>query len=525
MGEAKECTICLEELNDSSCFGYIQGCNHYYHSHCITQWSNNSNSCPTCRKLYYNIDILSNDKLIKTISIKNKLLPNDAINEIPREFVIPANESLPRLDPSNDLSSRSGFCSICSSSDYRTSIANTLFTCQSCNAKFHQRCLGVLNLNDIDESESTWCCPFCDTTQEFIFTPSMSLRRSLTSNRRRANLSNRVTNLAFGSSDHHDVIGSSSSSSVRDSNGLILHGDLDDPFMFDDELNPEDHSESIFNSNHSNNILPPPSNSPIINGGVILRKELKQYQDLSPEEMKSWDLFDKAKNANSDLEFNSSNNNDQQSTRRRRKKPVTNSDENSCNLVPSESKSQEPSRISSLMSQIKQSSLSSNVPLARLRANPIETNYSASNSPQGTSPSNYRSPSNYSPATSIDEETEPERKIPKLELNSHDLTFEQKSKVQRHVRDKLRPLYRPKFNNLKVIKSEDDYININKSASRKIYAEILSLGQNSTKSFKEVIDEYFNSNDNKLKLIVDKLTQYEINDYTNSSVNEVIHIE
>lgn len=82
-----------------------------------------------------------------------------------------------------------------------------------------------------------------------------------------------------------------------------------------------------------------------------------------------------------------------------------------------------------------------------------------------------------------------------------ELTLDQKIEIQKHIRNKLRPRYKPNEINTTVrngefITSEEDYIKINKTISRKIYNYILKqkLGE---------IDEFF-TNEDKLRNLIDK---------------------
>tara|TARA_R110002126_G_scaffold285686_1_gene436214 strand:+ start:74 stop:700 length:627 start_codon:yes stop_codon:yes gene_type:complete len=45
--ESTECSICLEETEESYC--KIKNCNHIFHIKCINKWYSSHNSCPYCR--------------------------------------------------------------------------------------------------------------------------------------------------------------------------------------------------------------------------------------------------------------------------------------------------------------------------------------------------------------------------------------------------------------------------------------------------------------------------------------------
>ena len=43
------CIICLNKIKPGETFVKL-GCNHYYHHHCISQWSTHSRLCPICKQ-------------------------------------------------------------------------------------------------------------------------------------------------------------------------------------------------------------------------------------------------------------------------------------------------------------------------------------------------------------------------------------------------------------------------------------------------------------------------------------------
>ena len=50
MEEHKECSICLEEIEENDDIKKLINCDHIFHKSCIDTWSNNNNTCPLCRK-------------------------------------------------------------------------------------------------------------------------------------------------------------------------------------------------------------------------------------------------------------------------------------------------------------------------------------------------------------------------------------------------------------------------------------------------------------------------------------------
>jgi hypothetical protein len=299
--------------------------------------------------------------------------------------------------------------------------------------------------------------------------------------------------------------------------GLIIHnenGELDDDFLYDNS-NPEDET----NIRAENNRVYSP---PIINGGVILRKELKEKQKLSKEEARSWDVFDEARKCKVDSESSNAVKSIAQKTeepraRRRRKKlsdlPHPNPNPEliegtSANLQNVSEKKQEKTRISSLISQLRSQQTG-----CKYERNVITTSTTPEIS-TGISLNPTESISGDSGALS-DSETKSQRKKACIDKpTSMELSLEQKVEIQKHIRNNLRPLYRPGDSNPScspMIRSEEIYIEINKSASRKIYAHILSLITSETDELKCI--EYFNDDETKLKSIVEKFVRDELRYY------------
>ena len=45
-----ECPICMEILNPDTHITHTR-CGHHFHTHCITQWTEQDNTCPCCRTI------------------------------------------------------------------------------------------------------------------------------------------------------------------------------------------------------------------------------------------------------------------------------------------------------------------------------------------------------------------------------------------------------------------------------------------------------------------------------------------
>lgn len=465
--KVEECTICLEYIKEEDSIGIIQPCRHYYHDHCVLQWSSNSNTCPTCRKLFYKIEVRrkdNSDRILRSIEIKDKILANDAINDIPQEFIIPND-----FEETSTQGSNHGICMICSSSDYRYA-SREMLLCGGCNVQFHSNCLGLSG----NDEEQTWFCPICDYQQEAIGITNNSndfLRCENTTLRCFRNRAPRVTKNVRTTKDKNTT-----NLYTKRKTGLIIHNEndeLDDDFLYD---NDKYHTK------------------PIINGGVLLRKELEIKEKLTEEEANSWDLFEQAKSggipSSVTLKKDSS-----APIRRRRKKlsPVEN-----CTSQLTENKKAD-SRISGLIKQI-------------LTNNEIKSEgENALDKLSSTKKKLVPVTTSLSLSLSINE---PGSSIHHSETQKYVLNLDQKIKIQKHVRNKLRPYYNilKKDANVKpevIITNEESYISINKNISRKIYNYISKLGIDGDLMAIKNIEDIFNE-ENTLKEIVEKFVTEEL---------------
>ncbi|SGZ48305.1 CIC11C00000000630 [Sungouiella intermedia] len=445
-----ECPICLDPLGLRDLVGRIHGCLHHYHKQCITQWSSHSNSCPTCRKLYYGIDIVANDiqhQVLETINVKDKLIENDAINQIPPEFIIPppAYADTYTNMRSEEPELNSGVCTICSSAQY-SRLARSLLPCINCGAKFHRLCLG-------HRDETFWFCPVCDCRQEIA--PLRQERRA----RRTV---------------------------AAPSRGLVIFNDNNEIEEFDD-------AEEVIRS------------TSVLNGGILLRREARAIQNLSPEEARSWELFELARNGLATSEPAVATPTSEARKRRRRRAPESSSqdthkeenhlknEENTLDVkreafpTPNrtmEGNEQRPSRIASLMSQIN-------------RRNRAHTAVSHEHSPLSSECLNL---------ADSDSGSELDSKRPCNYVT--ELTLDQKRRVQKYVRNHLRPLYNPHPSDPGTnespgsghIRTEEEYIDVNKRISRQVYASILSL---CARNGPLALEGYFSDDESRLKALVD----------------------
>lgn len=514
-----ECEICLELFYKRSCLGIIENCQHYYHKDCIEQWSQNSNTCPTCRQLFYRLRITRNfeDRTpIGSIRVQDKLLPNEGINHIPREFVISANSAASDYynrefasEEEEAFSSNNTLCSICT--DYRGTTTNSLIYCNVCTSAFHSLCLGL------DQSEETeefyWICPMCDNSQEYIpdigsfssrkrvrVKPTRANGRRLHANRLRRRV---VGSHNFQSSDwmlgenepryeHKSPLFSNlgvadhpkrnTSEDTRQSKGLVVHnenGELDDDFLY--------HSDDLsYYSHHLH------KKSPILNGGVILRKEQKEKAKLTKEEADSWKLFDLAKSGDSLSLHNRDSINDsvtahgQDRKKRARRSNVSNSHQQegcSADLNHLYRDQQSPSRISKLIGEV------------RSRTSDNESKFNVE-------------------AVSTAEEELKQCKPKHHSSDEATLSSEQKAEILKHVRNLLKPLYKPSSADDKeepLIRTEKVYIKVNKQVSRKIYQHILSSTTNDKEELNDsTIRSYFEKNKSSLSSMIDDVVKSEL---------------
>ncbi|KAI5955881.1 hypothetical protein KGF54_001383 [Candida jiufengensis] len=562
-----ECMICLENMEENDLIGKIPCCpTKFYHKKCIEIWSSKSNSCPTCRNRFYKILISLQSKpqsIINTLNIKDKLLPNPAINQIPSQYII-NNQSIQQqlqqiidnsLLSSNNLSneylntSGSGFCCICTITNRRN---NTTLLCQQCGSNFHLNCLGV---SDLSEEYFNWYCPMCDYNEESIIPNNnlRSFRRTLfSSGNNNSSSSSRRQRIMQDQQPGRSVLPNQRSR-------LIIHNEnneLNDDFLYNEDFNDDydiDTSDepilefSDLQQEQGQMRLaefPRPTtssnNSNIINGGILLRREQKQIENLSAEEVNSWDMFDKARKesiveetkdhqASQTVESEIPTASSTKQRRRRRKRsaedriePMVVEDSNQVNAVSpvllQPSTIQSSSRISNLIDQLKHTkkahtSSSSSYQHYQYQHQFPQAYISNVGSQSDSSTSMGNSPMESTAYSSDDNDyTRNVGKLPMeksydknesinyIEPNKQvELTYEQKLKIQRHVKNKLRLKYKPGHkiikesssidNNEGFITNEEEFIKINKKISRKIYSHVLNNQNKNHSTIDEIIED------------------------------------
>ena len=58
MGVVENCSICLDNLNNSNPIHELDECKHKFHSSCLITWLRINNGCPMCRSTSINIYLL-----------------------------------------------------------------------------------------------------------------------------------------------------------------------------------------------------------------------------------------------------------------------------------------------------------------------------------------------------------------------------------------------------------------------------------------------------------------------------------
>lgn len=634
-----ECIICFESIKPTDLVGKIPCCpTKIYHKDCITIWSSKSNSCPTCRNNFYQVQITSARDLItilEVLKVQDKLLPNAAIDRIPSQYIIPqSNVDQQYHTQTSSLSlSTTTFCCICTVSNRRYN--NQTILCFQCGSSFHLNCLGVQQ--EIDDYTLLWFCPMCDYSQETL------LPRS-----------NRGIRYGYDSNSGHgnSMVGLRSRSVIADlirpralqrSNpGLVIfneNNELDDAFLYEEEENGEDDSMVDYDNNgdgtlvvnnnsvnsdlhaeipnsrllqtllrlHSQLLLPLRNFSHsshsshsshqhrqhhqlsrTMNGGKLLRREQKQEELLTPEEADSWKTFQKAREltlieASLGMEPQAISSNPGTSsssfasnsflvsrtplqsnvtTRKKRRKQLSSKSDAGISTHHVKPLANQPSRITNLINELKTGKKSETKNTTYNNKHDRHLYYqhqsyhpsmvSNSGSTSFDSPSYSESNSNLSSlvnspspleassySSSDDNEYTPQHK--------RELTYDQKSIIQKYLRHKLKDRYKPEtaikrnygndhhsrknnyddndddnynhnlnnssnnisgngdsgghISNCDYITNEEQFIKINKTISRKIYTHIV----NSTSL--DDIEEYFKDAD-KLKNLIDLYIVY-----------------
>lgn len=418
----RECPICLEPFATHFATGTVRPCNHRYHESCILQWLAHSNSCPTCRNLYYKVDINDPARPLRTVAVQDKLVDVNS-EHIPDEFIITPLDFTERpLNDDDPYPEANGVCSVCSSAAYLRR-ARPMVGCVGCGGRFHVTCLRP--------ADDAWFCPICDVFQEL----DVGHRRPAATTALRATRSSlpRAT------------------PALRRTAQQIIDAAAQD---FDDRVYVRQTT---------------------LNGGVLRRREARAQQNLTPDERRSWELFEAARGGGDDVVEEIPTGGVERKRRRRRREPVAPGGSLQPSAVQSSIK-EEP-----LNPEVKQSTDGINAEKVELASDALETGNSESSALDGP---------DSQPGDSVLQQEEPPTRLSRLlgqirsgrsspPMSRHtelvELTLDQKTRVQRHVRDHLRPIYQPQQAPAPgIIVSEKQFIDCNRSISRMAYAAILA---------------------------------------------------
>lgn len=534
--EADECTICLEAISHAGILGIVERCNHVYHGQCISSWAKHSNTCPTCRRKFHRLQFTEKgtNKSLGNARVQDKLLENAAINDIPSEFIIPRDQvrtthsDIPNGASTNNLiiingggsgsagTAAEAYPSICCICNQNVEGAY-IIGCYSCYQSFHVGCLGL------HMAGATLVCPICDVEQSFVSetvdrSSSSSLGSRPRSRRLPSNemvLSNSRRNIrSIDSQRFVSLLNPSVRVTEEDDEavvrrlllllrrqgsrrGLVIHNEnneLDDDFLYG----------SGSGSNQSSPETYPQSSRPVLNGGVLLRKELRIQEQLSEEEVRSWQALDEIKqkehvlgtqavfNRSTTTTINSTTNTasaiiNESPRRKRRRRRVVGPPLRDTGGDSTSGDSAGETRISSLINQIKHSN---NTPRRSIYFDHHNSNTGPARSPLSSSSSAQHLPIH----------------LPSSE-GQFELTLEQKQMVQKHIRNALRTIYIPNGDpneyHYPILKSETEYIEVNKTASRRIYRHIVE-------EYEPVKQLFEVGDDHRLQRIVDEFVNREL---------------
>lgn len=134
--QAENCPICLDPVSN---YRGILDCNHEYCKECISEWTNNDNSCPLCKHKSKTLRIFVGRTFERSQSLKDKQL------KIEQEIT----------QAEREVAAADSFCYMCEESN----CMNVLLVCDSCVRK----CCHIFCLEPPLEfiPEGDWYCDFC----------------------------------------------------------------------------------------------------------------------------------------------------------------------------------------------------------------------------------------------------------------------------------------------------------------------------------------------------------------------------
>lgn len=517
-----ECPICLEALSALDTLGRVHHCLHQYHHQCILQWSSHSNLCPTCRKLYYAIDVVSNNSVVETVPVKDRLIENDAINHIPPEFIIPpATYTETDNSRSEDLS---GVCTICSSARYSRQ-PRSLLCCIGCGAKFHALCLAQTD-------DSSWFCPVCDCGQEYSRTQFRRARPPVRRGLLVFNENNEIEDFELETTTRSSVL----------NGGILLRREA----RARQNLSPDEaRSWEMFEEARSGSLLgdhtaPTPSVEPrkrrrrrvgaASSGSEISSTgEGNSSNDNSGERNLAGDRENRGDNmqrGNDSIEGAGSTTD----TMFRGDSVASAYSVTSGNSIATGTSTEDTHTHTARASHYSNTASDTHSTVSSSSFSPSSFSPSSSSAfPSSSSEhsllredsgrsriaslmSQIRRPRHAGPAAPVQQSVQAHSPLSSASLHmadsdsdaesrrfyTYELTLEQKRQVQRHVRNHLRPMYHPTQPELGDIRSEAQYIDVNRSISHRVYAEILAQCGRDPRA----VSEYF-ADEARLKMLVD----------------------
>jgi len=148
-----DCVVCLENLPRNSIpigatyesIARIIPCKHCVHDDCLLRWVERANSCPLCRTLFNEVEVLPyvDGAVLRTYKV------DDKTQSVPDEYYEPVNDDQPTAQ--GDISWE---CEVCLLSEDR----NNLLCCEGCQKNVHTYCIGEPERN----AANLWFCHQCD---------------------------------------------------------------------------------------------------------------------------------------------------------------------------------------------------------------------------------------------------------------------------------------------------------------------------------------------------------------------------
>uniref|UniRef100_A0A060TBN5 ARAD1D36498p n=1 Tax=Blastobotrys adeninivorans TaxID=409370 RepID=A0A060TBN5_BLAAD len=437
----------------------LPSCGHKYHQACITTWAERTNSCPSCRTKFNCVELIDdNGQFCRSIDFEDRSAPKDDGNIDPGDYYDDEDQY---LDGDGDFVYEN--CVVCSSGER----AQELLVCDGCERSFHITCLGLALVPFSD-----WYCPtceieigdaYCETTGYGPLIDAVSQQPSRRPRRRRTRAARSTWTRSTRSTGRSTA--SSASRSTRTTRSAMS--------AISALANPSANTPTI-------SISYPAASSP------SHEQDHDNRPAMSSEERQAWDMLEQAQQLDQDdgpsnFGVESSNSNidhaDPSGSLTKLKRPSRR--RNAPTPAVSKGVCDPPSTtlIGSLLHDIRAapSITPLDTPLVSTSSSPSGQPQSPG-SPQSSEPSSPNSPVNGTPMKLSPDPTQARGRhaVHKLrELrerrNGVQLSLEGKERVQRLVRDALRPEYRAGRID------KDQYTRINQKVSRTLY-QLVSKG-------------------------------------------------